>query len=133
MAIKSFGISVQITAPSGSPTAIAELTDVTVGGVDVNFIETTAHDSAGGWKTFLGGLTDPGTIDLTGNYKFTDAGQAILIAQRGVSCAINITFSDATNVTCNAIVGGYNLSNPQDDKVEFTCSLKITGAITLTT
>lgn len=128
MAIKSFGISVTIGG-----TAIAELTDVTVGGVDVNFIETTAHDSSGGWKTFLGGLTDPGTIDLTGNYKFTDAGQAALISGRGTSVAVNITFSDATNVTCNAIIGGYNVSNPQDDKVEFTCSLKITGAITLTT
>jgi predicted secreted protein len=128
MAIKSFGISVTIGG-----TAIAELTDVTVGGVDVNFIDTTAHDSSGGWRTFLGGLTDPGTIDLTGNYKQTDAGQAALISGRGTSVAVNITFSDSTNVTCSAIVGGYNLSNPQDDKVEFTCSLKITGAITITT
>lgn len=133
MAIKSFGISVQITPPAGSPTAIAELTDVTPGGVDVNFIDTTAHDSSGGWRQFIGGLTDPGTIELTGNYKFTDAGQAALIANRGVIVAVNITFSDATNVTCNAVVGGYNLSNPLDEKVEFTCSLKITGAITITT
>ena len=128
MAIKSFGISVTIGG-----TAIAELTDVSVSGVDVNFIDTTAHDSSGGWKTFLGGLTDPGSIELTGNYKQSDAGQAALVSGRGTNVAVNITFSDATNVTCNAIIGGYNLSNPQDDKVEFTCSLKITGAITITT
>lgn len=133
MAIKSYGISVQITPPAGSPTTIGELTDVTPGGVDVNFIDTTAHDNPGGWRSFIGGLTDPGTIELTGNYKFTDAGQAALISNRGVVVAVNITFSDATNITCSAVVGGYNVSNPLDDKVEFTCPLKVTGAITLTT
>jgi len=126
MAIKSFGIGVTINT-----TAIGELTDVTPGGADVNFIDVTAHDSAGGWKKFIGGLSDGGTLELTGNYKFSDAGQAALIAQRGQQAAIVVTFSDSTTSTFNAIVGAYNLSNPLDDKVEFTCSLKVTGAITL--
>jgi len=78
-----------------------------------------------------GGLSDGGTLELTGNYKFSDAGQAALIAQRGQQAAIVVTFSDSTTSTFNAIVGAYNLSNPLDDKVEFTCSLKVTGAITL--
>lgn len=128
MAIKSFGVSVTIGG-----TAIGELTDVSANGVDVNFIDTTAHDSSGSWKTFIGGLTDPGTLELTGNYKQGDAGQAALISGRGTSVAVVITFSDSTNMNFNAIVGGYNLSNPLDDKVEFTCSLKITGAISITT
>lgn len=126
MASKSFGVAVTVNT-----IAIGELTDVTPGGVDVNFIDVTAHDSAGGWKEFIGGLTDGGTLELTGNYVEADAGQTELRDERGNVAAVVITFSDATTSTFSAVVGGYNLSNPLDDKIEFTCSLKVTGAITI--
>jgi len=126
MAIKSFGVAVTVNT-----IAIGGLTDVQPGGVDVTFIDVTAHDSAGGWKEFVGGLTDGGTLELTGNYDAADVGQIELIAERGNEAAIVVTFSDSSTSTFSAIVGGYNLSNPLDDKVEFTCSLKVTGAITI--
>lgn len=126
MAIKSFGVAVTVNT-----IAIGELTDVTPGGVDVNFIDVTAHDSAGGWKEFIGGLTDGGTLELTGNYVAADAGQVELRDERGNVAAVVITFSDGSTSSFSAVVGGFNLSNPLDDKVEFTCSLKVTGAIVI--
>jgi len=126
MAIKSFGVTVTVNT-----IAVGGLTDVQPGGVDVTFIDTTAHDSAGGWKEFVGGLTDGGTLELTGNYDVADVGQIELIAERGNVAAVVVTFSDTSTSTFNAVVGGYGLSNPLDDKVEFTCSLKVTGAITI--
>jgi len=126
MAIKSFGVAVTVNT-----IAIGGLTDVQPGGVDVTFIDVTAHDSAGGWKEFVGGLTDGGTLELTGNYDAADVGQVELIAERGNSAAVVVTFSDSSTSTFSAIVGGYSLSNPLDDKVEFTCSLKVTGSITI--
>jgi len=126
MAIKSFGVAVTVNT-----IAIGGLKDVTPGGVDVNFIDTTAHDSAGGWREFIGGLTDGGTLELTGNYDETDAGQVELRAERANVAAVVITFNGSNTGTFNAVVGGYSLSNPLDDVVEFSCSLKVTGAITI--
>tara|TARA_R110000824_G_scaffold169712_2_gene346845 strand:+ start:42 stop:434 length:393 start_codon:yes stop_codon:yes gene_type:complete len=126
MAIKSFGVSVTVNT-----VVIGELTDVTPGGVDVTDIETTAHDSAGGWKTFLGGNTDGGTLEISGNYVLADAGQVELRAERGNVAAIVVTFSDSSTSTFSAVVKGFNLSNPLDDKIEFTCSLKVTGPIVI--
>ena len=126
MAIKSFGVAVTVNT-----IAIGGLKDVTPGGVDVNFIDVTAHDSAGGWREFIGGLTDGGTLELTGNYDEADAGQVELRAERGQVASVIVTFSDATTSTFSAVVGGYSLSNPLDDVVEFSCSLKVTGAIVI--
>ena len=126
MANKSFGVTVTVNT-----NAIGELIDVTPGGVDVTNIDTTAHDSAGGWRTFLGGLTDGGTLELSGNYVLADVGQVELRDERGNVAAIVVTFSDGSTSTFSAVVGGFNLSNPLDDKIEYTCSLKVTGAIVI--
>jgi predicted secreted protein len=125
MAIKSFGVGVTVAT-----NAVGELTDVSVGGGDVNFIEITNHDSSGNWKEFLGGLKDGGTLDLTGNYKVGDVGQAHLFGNLGASAACVVTFSDSSTCSFTAIIGPYNTSNPLDGTVEFTASLKITGAVT---
>ena len=126
MAIKSFGVAVTVNT-----IAIGELTDANLSGRDVNFIDTTAHDATGRAKTFIGGLTDNGTLELTGNYDEADAGQVELRDEMGNQAAVVVTLSDATTLTFNAIVGAYNVSIPIDDKVEFTCSLKVTGTIAI--
>ena len=123
--IKSYGVAVTVAT-----NAIGGLTDVNVSGTEVNFVDVTTHDSSGGYKEFVGGLKDGGTLDLTGAYNIADTGQVYLRANPGTSAACVVTFSDTSTATFTAIVGGYSTSNPLDDKVEFTASLKITGAVT---
>lgn len=125
MAIKSFGIIVTLGG-----TAVGGLTDVNLGGADVNFIDVTAHDSVGGYKEYLGGLKDGGTLDLSGNFLIADAGQVKLREDGGEEVAVELEFSDGTTASFDAIIGAYNATNPLDDKVGFTCPLKVTGPIT---
>jgi predicted secreted protein len=124
--IKSFGATVKVNT-----ILVGGLTDITPGGVDVTNIDVTAHDSSGGWREFVGGLTDGGTLELTGNYDQDNVGQVELRDERGEVAAIIVTFSDGSTSTFSAVVGGFNLSNPLDDKIEFSCSLKVTGAIVI--
>ena len=124
--IKSFGVTVKVNT-----ILVGGLTDVTPGGVDVTNIDVTAHDSTGGWREFVGGLTDGGTLELSGNYNLADVGQIELRAERGQVAAIIVTFSDLSTSTFSAVVGGFNLANPLDDKIEFSCSLKVTGPIVI--
>jgi predicted secreted protein len=123
MAKKSFGIAVLVGG-----TAIAELLDVNIGGVDINMIDVTSHDSDG-WKEYLGGLKDGGTVDLSGNYLIADAGQVKLREDGGEEVAVVVTFSDNSTCSFDAIIGGYSLTNPLDDKIGFSCPLKVTGPL----
>ncbi len=125
MSIKSFGVSVTVGG-----TTIGGLTSVTPGGKDVNFIQTTTHEATGKAHTFIGGLIDNGSLDLEGNYDITDAGQLKLLDDAGDTAAVVVTMSDGSTHTFSAVIGAYNIGNPLDDTVTFTCSLKVTGPIT---
>ena len=122
---RSFGAKVYVNG-----IAVGGLTDISASGTDVAFVETTSHDSAGGYRTFLSGLKDGGTLELTGRYNYADIGQDYLKDNPGASAAFVVTFSDGTKASFSAIVGGYSVANPLDDATEFSCSCKITGAIT---
>ena len=123
--IPSFGVSLTVAT-----NAIGGLTDVSVSGTDVTFVDITTHDSSGGYKQFVGGLKDGGTLELTGKYDIADTGQIYLRANPGVSAACVVTFSDDSTASFTAIVGGYSTTNPLDDSVEFSASLKVTGEVT---
>lgn len=122
--IKSFGADVYING-----IAVGGLTDISASGTDVSMIGTTSHDTAGGFQTFVAGLKDGGTLELTGKYNYADAGQAEWKAEEGVSHAFYIILSDNSGLAFNAVVGGFQTSNPLDDAVEFTASAKITGEV----
>lgn len=123
MAIKSYGVAVTVGG-----TAVGQLTDVAPGGGDVTFVDTTTH-SSGGWKQYVGGLKDGGTLELTGKYSVSDTGQAALRSGMGTLVACVVTFSDSSTATFDGIIGAYNTSNPLDDATEFTCSIKITDDV----
>jgi predicted secreted protein len=123
--IKSFGVAVSVAT-----NAIGGLTDVSVSGTDVTFVDITTHDSTGGFKEFVGGLKDGGTLELSGKYDIADTGQIYLRANPGESASCVVTLSDSSTASFTAIVGGYSITNPLDDAVDFSASLKITGAVT---
>jgi predicted secreted protein len=100
-----------------------------ISGVEVNTIDSTAHDS-GGWKTYIGGLKDGGSIELSGNADPADVGQVKLISEIGETVPVVMTLTNGRTISCNAIVGGYNVGAGGDDVVSFSCSLKISGAVT---
>ena len=122
--IRSYGVAVSVATND-----IGGLTDVVPGGADVNFVDMTTHDSEDGWKEFLGGLKDGGTLELTGAFDIADSGQDYLRDNPAVLAACVVTFAGGSTCSFDAIVGGYSTSAPLDDKVEFTCSLKITGPV----
>jgi len=126
MSTRSNGVAVTVGG-----TAIGSLVDVNISGGDVNNIDTTTHASAA--RTFVGGLVDYGTLELSGKFAIADTGQLALIAGTGDTAAFIVTYNDAgdTTATFSAIIGAFNLSNPLDDTVEFSCSCKITGAVVI--
>jgi predicted secreted protein len=124
MSIKSFGVKVEIDEEE-----VGGLKEVNPGGGDVTFIETTTH-GGDGWKTYIGGLKDGGTLELSGDYDIDDDGQALLRDSLGETETVVVTFSDESTTTFSGIIGPYNVTNPLDETVGFTSSIKITGEVT---
>lgn len=122
--IKSFGAEVYVAG-----VAINGLTDINISGSEVSNIDTTAHDSSGGFREFVSGLKDGGNLELTGKYNYADAGQEDLRGGLGSTVSVYIILSDNSGFAFNAVLGAFNTSNPLDDSVEFTASARITGEV----
>lgn len=127
MAIKTFGTTVSVNGET-----VGGLMGAEFSGADVNSIDTTTWDAASNTRTFIGGLIEPGSLDLSGNLIPDDAGQVELEAETGNIGAIIVTYVDGTTVTFDAVIGAINIGSDLDSKLEFTRSLKITGPRTLT-
>lgn len=128
MAIRSFGVAVSVATND-----IGDLTEISLPETESADIDVTTHDSANGYREFLGGLKDGGTMTLAGKYDISDTGQAYLrnpANQGGSPVAVVVTFSDSSTASFNAVVKGYGVSNPLDEDVTFTSSLRISGSVT---
>jgi len=127
MAIRSFGTSVTIDG-----TAIGELVSADINGGDVTNVDVTSHASANGYREFVGGLKDGGTLELTYQYAIADAGQVKLRnpALQGTTVEAVVTFSDLSTATFDVIVGIPSTPAPLDESIVQSSSCKITGPVT---
>ncbi|MFA5408505.1 MAG: phage tail tube protein [Bacilli bacterium] len=91
-------------------------------------IEDTVYGT-GGWKTFVQGLKDAGTFDLTVNYGKDTSGNTRLTQAfvSGDSEQYTITFPDASTLIFTAFVSGVGIAVPKDEKVQRTFTLRIDG------
>jgi len=91
-------------------------------------IEDTVYGT-GGWKTFVQGLKDAGTFDLTVNYNKDMSGNTRLTQAfvSGDSAQYTITFPDSSTLIFTAFVSGIGIAVPKDEKVQRTFTLRIDG------
>ena len=91
-------------------------------------IEDTVYGT-GGWKTFVHGLKDAGTFDLTVNYDKDMSGNTRLTQAfvSGGSAQYTITFPDSSTFKFTAFVSGVGIAIPKDEKVQRTFTLRIDG------
>jgi predicted secreted protein len=91
-------------------------------------IEDTVY-GAGGWKTFVQGLKDAGTFDLTVNYDEDASGNTRLTQAfvSGGSAQYTITFPDSSTLIFTAFVSGIGIAVPKDEKVQRTFTMRIDG------
>ena len=122
--IKSFGIRVFVGSEE-----IGGLKSVDLPETEVTDIDLTTHDTSTGFRVYDGGLKDGGTVTIGGAYDIEDAGQDLLRDpdEQGETYSVAVVFSDGSNATFDAVVKGYGITNPLDENLEFTSSLKISG------
>lgn len=135
--INAFGTKLHRGSATG--TAIAQVTSISGPGLSAETLDVTSHDSSGGFREFLSGVKDGGEIALDLNFDpagatHKDAAGGLLDDfLNGTAVTYVLKFSDAatTSWTVSAIVSGFEVEAPFDDKLSATATLKLTGSPTL--
>ena len=111
--------------------SLAEVNSITGPSMTRAFIDVTSLDSTGGYREFITGFRDAGTISLKMN--FTTASYAFIKEdfQKVVANAYKIVLSDTglSTLEFEGLVTELPLSIPTDDKISADCTIKITGEV----
>ncbi len=122
--IRSFGTRIWV---NGEPLGCWR--DLSPTSREASIIDVTCQGSLDNSREFIGGMIDNGTIEVQGLYDYDDAGQAVLREGINTEVPVIVVFTDGSGYAFNATIQNYGETNPLDDAVEFSSSLKISGAV----
>jgi predicted secreted protein len=118
---------------SGAWVALAEVNSISGPTMSRDTIDVTSLDSIGGYREFIAGFRDPGTVQLTMN--FTNSTYTLMKADFDSPTEQNyeIVLNDdaSTSLEFIGLVTELPIEIPTDDKVTATVTIKISGQVTL--
>jgi predicted secreted protein len=125
-----FGFGTTLSATlNGSLTPIAELTSITGVEMSADEIDVTSHDSPNGYREFLQGLRNGGSVTIEGNF-IADASQEGLadLFDSGATVAMEIEFAgNVATWAFDGFVSALSTDAPMDNKISFSATIKISG------
>lgn len=109
--------------------AIANVTNISGPGIEREEIDLTHHESEDGWMEFVGGLKDPGEVELDVNYRPSDHDYLLEDFDSDELREYRIVFpdKDSTRWEFKAFLTGFEPEMPHDDKAEASITFKVTG------
>ena len=118
---------------TGAWVAIANIKSITGPSMARNNIDTTALDTVGGYRTFISGFRDPGTLTL--NMLFTRDGYEALKTDFESDLMQNYQIvlpdTDVTSLAFEGQVTELPLTIPTDDAVTCDVTIKVSGQVVL--
>lgn len=132
--IDGFGTTLSRGDGAGSEvfTAIANVTSITPPALSRETIDVTAHDSADGYREYLGGLKDSGEVSADVNYDPSEHDTFVDDLDDTEPRNYKVTFPDGTVWAFSAILTGFEASAPMDDKLSASLTWKVNGKPTIT-
>lgn len=133
------GAFILLDSVAGSPTDVSAYADNFSFPQPIDTIDTTTFGSDA--KTFIPGLTDGGSVDLSGplDVALGTLVASLKAAQAAGSTSSTVTWGPGGSVSgqikqsAEVYVSAYNVSVGVGGRVEYSCSLQVTGAVTNTT
>lgn len=116
---------------SGEWQAIAEIISISGPSMTRDFIDVTSLDSTGGYREFIAGFRDGGTVTL--NMNFTRATYDVMKADfedpDNKFYEIVLPDTDNTSFEFEGLVTELPLEVPTDDKVTANVTIKVAGKV----
>ena len=112
---------------------IAEVNSITGPDMSRETIDTTALDTAGGYRTFIPSFKDGGNVDLEMNFTRDEYETMLNDFESKDLQNYEIVFpdDDTTSLEFEAFVTNLSLTTPTDDKVTADVTIKISGPVTV--
>jgi len=136
MATNAFsGVGTQFMRWSGTAwVALAEVNSITGPTMTRSFIDVTSLDSTGGYREFITGFRDAGTIALKMNFTRTTYDSLKTDFESPTAQNYEVILPDAVHTTLEfeGLVTELPITVPVDDKVTADCTIKITGKVIIT-
>lgn len=116
---------------TGQWDSIAEINNITGPGMSRGTIDTTALDTVGGYRTFIAGFRNPGTVVLAMNFTRDTYEQMKLDFESDDPQSYEIILPDDDNTTLEfeGLVTELPLTIPPDDKVTVNVTIQISGGV----
>lgn len=113
-------------------TPVVEVKSISCPQTKADAINCTNMDSTAGWAEFIAGIKDGGDVTLGGNWK-KDASQTVLQTDLGaVAQAWTIVLANSGGtISFSAFVIAFSIDAKFDGAQEFSCTLKVTGAVSI--
>lgn len=125
-----YGSLSEISTDSGSTWAdLGEVTSLTPPALAVDAIDVTHMQSANGTREFIPGLMDPGECSMEMNFLPGSASEALILSVLRTKVKMRNTFPGGETSTFDAIITGYALAVPMDDKMTATLTVKVSGVV----
>lgn len=118
---------------TGSWESISQINSITGPGMSRDTIDTTALDTTGGYRTFIAGFRNPGTVTLNMNFTRTtyDLMKSDFESDTAQNYEIVLPDDDVTTIEFEGLVTELPLTIPTDDKVSADVTIQISGAVTI--
>jgi predicted secreted protein len=124
------GVGTQFRRWSGTNWVnMAEINSITGPGVTREQIDVTSLDSTGGWREYIGGFRDGGTVALAMNFTRSTYEVMFTDFESNLSQNYEILLPDleATSIEFMGIVTECPLTISPDDKITADVTIKVTG------
>ena len=120
------------TTLSGATTGeIAEITNISIGGMEVDDLDLTTMDATNKWRIFKAGLKNAGELTLEVLYEKTN--MATMLAALGAANEDwTITLPDGSTFVCSGYLRSIGAEVPVEDRISQSIVLKLSGEPTFT-
>ena len=113
--------------------ALAEVNSISGPTMTRDFIDVTSLDSTGGFREFIAGFRDGGTVSLTMNFTRTtyDLMKTDFDSDVAQNYEILLADTDSTSFEFEGLVTELPLEITADDKITANVTIKVNGAVTV--
>ena len=114
---------------------VSDMTNISGPGFSADMMDSTTHDASDNFRTFVKGLIDAGELSVDAFYDYDKNGYtvSVLLATTTIK---SVTFTMPTSpsrtvFTCNGFVSAYEPTDPVDDLIGMSITIKISGKPTI--
>ena len=128
------GVGTEFRRWSGSAwVQLAEISSINGPTMTRDFIDVTSLDSTGGYREFITGFRDAGTISLSMNFTRDTYDAFKADFESPLANYYEIVLPDAENTTMEfeGLVTEIPITIPTDDKISADVTIKISGPVTI--